>query len=115
MSTFDYAGLKQTATGLIIKFGRDVTLRHIVKSGSPYDPTLTPTDSTIKAAVVPFNQNDVDGTQILMSDKKFIFTSDIEITHDMKLVDGGKEYSIVTNNPINPGDVNVVNLVQARA
>jgi len=114
MSTFGYASLKVTATQLIDRFGREMTLRQRAKTGSGYDPTITNSDSTITAAAVSFKQSEVDGTKIQMSDKKIIFTSDIQITSDMQIIDDSKVYSLMPVKEVDPGDTPVLYIVRGR-
>lgn len=109
-----YQGLRTTATRLISEKGRNVTLRTFVKTGTGLNPTLTPTDTTIKAVVIDYKLSQVDGTLVKMGDKEFLLVSDTVITEDMKFVDGSVTYDIVMVKQVAPGDLDIVYKVQAR-
>lgn len=126
MSTFDYARSKKSADRLVAKFGQVVSLRRIERVGGvPWDPTsgtLTAVYYTTKAAIVEFEQNEIDGTAILATDRKAIMAvGDLTITptttDTFVIGDGSDEAegsTIVRVMPVNPGGTVVVYELQIR-
>lgn len=112
--SFDYSGLQSTATRLISKFGRDFTLRTLIKSGPSYNPVIVNSDQTIKGVFTKFKAGEVDGTLIQSSDKMVIVDSAVIPSVDQRIADGSSEYSIVNVDEIKPGEVGMIYKVQAR-
>ena len=110
--SYDYSGLASTAQNLIDKFGRDTTLRTNVLSGSEFDPTITPTDSTIKAVFLSYKSAEVDGTLIKTNDKMLITYTLLDTKNE--IVDGGKKYEVVNVDEIKPGITPMIYKVQIR-
>lgn len=112
--TFSYAGLNQKTKDLITKFGRSVTLRRRVNSGTAYNPTVTPTDIAATVVATKYNSFEVDGALILKTDKKFIMSSTVVPASDDLIVDGDATYSIINIEVVGPGDTVVLYKIQGR-
>lgn len=115
MSAFDYDPIKATSLALIARFGRDITIRTTVSSGTPYDPTLTDTDTVVKGAVVDFNDSQIDGTLIQRGDKKIILQSDIVVNSKTKIIDESVTYAVENNRIIKPGGTRLIQIIQVRS
>lgn len=109
-----YDKLSATAERMIEKYGRSVALVSITKSGTDYDPIITETSVNAKMVESRFTSNEVDGTLILSSDKKFIVGSSSNLSIDMKISDNGKKYSIVNIMETRPGSTLILSKIQAR-
>ncbi len=112
--SYDYSGLRATSQRLIENFGRTMTLRSRVLSGTTYDPTTTDTDTSVTGVVGSFGNYETDGTLILKTDKKFLFASTISPEVKDVIVDGSDVYSAVAVTTINPGDTVLMYQVQGR-
>lgn len=110
---FDYAPLDTTASALIERFGRTMTLRTLVQSGSAFDPTVTNSDASITGVMTGYRANQIDGTLIQAGDKLLLTHS--AVTVQDKIVDDGKEYSVITVDTVKPGGTTLLYKVQVRA
>lgn len=110
---FDYSNVNLTASALIERFGRTMTLRTLVQSGSAFDPTVTNSDTSIIGVMTGYRANQIDGTMIQSGDKLLLTHS--AVTVQDKIVDDGKEYSVITVNVVKPGGTTLLHKVQVRA
>lgn len=107
---FDYTGLAGTATTLITKFGRDVTLtKKGASSSTPGKPWLggTATDtpsSTVKAAFAVNADVFKDDTRVRAADKVCLIDGAVEPEEGDKVVDGGRTFEVIAVAAIQPGD-----------
>jgi len=62
--SYDYTGLRSTATALVAKFGLDATLTKSAMTGPGYAPTVTTTSHAIKAVRLSDRVKDRSGTLI---------------------------------------------------
>ena len=99
---------------LVDRLGRDVTLRSYSSTGPAYNPVLTPSDQTVKAAVFDYDAGEVDGSIIQYNDKEFVISSTTAITKQMKLVDRAKEYNIENLEEVEPGNEVLMYIAQGR-
>lgn len=109
-----YSKSLEASIGMIEKYGRTMSLVYITQSGSDYDPIIQETTVTAKVLQSIFTTNEIDGTLIKASDKKFLIAGDKEISLDMKIIDGNKKYSIVNILEVQPGSTLILSKVQAR-
>ena len=70
MTAFDYVDARTTAEELIKDFGQAGTLTQTVNSGLSYDPTQTTTDHAITLVVLAYDESEIDGSLIEVTDKK---------------------------------------------
>lgn len=118
--TFDYVSKAATAKRLLVKFGRDCTLRKVVTG--TYDPATggvptTVTESTVTAADFSVSgETDVDGTLIKATDRYALIsgTDDTDITTDDKLVIDVTEYKIIVVKKLSPAGIMVLFKVYIR-
>jgi len=103
--------MKATATRLIAKHGRAMTLRAIESYGAEYNPTLVDVDEHIMGVMLEYEAHERD-SMIQSSDKKVLTTA--QATAQMKLVDGGVEYEIISVKPLQPGDTVIMSELQVR-
>lgn len=128
MAEFNYARLKATADRLITRFGKTTTSQLVQpgsKSGNAFNPTIgAATLHAVKAVVLEYNQRDIDGTRIIVGDRKVyvaVGNTDFQITPEWKLKikmkgdAAAKNYSIVNVKPLEPGDVTLLWELQCRA
>lgn len=114
MPKFNYTNLRNTAIRLIDKFGRTATRRAITKTaGTTYNPVQTNTDTSIVGAFIKYSTSETDGTLIKAADKKLLAYDEILLS-DI-IIDGIIEYSVISVDPINPGDTKLIYKVQLRA
>lgn len=117
MATFDYAGLKLDVDELIAEFGQTVQLRSFSSSGSNFNPTLTPTDVNVTAAIVDYTTREVDNDKIMATDKRaLIAVGSIAAmpTTAQKIVVNSIAYAIINCNSVNPAGTPVLYDVQLR-
>lgn len=103
----------ETAKRLIEKHGRNMFLRTVVKSGTPYNPTITQTDTLVNGVELEYSANEIGGP-IQATDKKVLLSASVEPTAQMKLVDLGKELEIVNVKRVCPGEVAIYFELQIR-
>ena len=119
MTGFNYARSIATANRLIAKFGQTVTLKRVANSGSePWNPVQTETEHPATAVIVEFEDNEIDGTLVLRTDRKALIakgTLTIEPKPGDRLVVGSVILSVVRVAPLNPGGTVVMYEAQVRA
>ncbi len=97
----DYAKLRTTAERLIKSNGKAVTITHIEEG--EYDPSsgVTTTTTTISGygVLLNYSNTEIDGTAILASDKKMIYSGE-EPTQGDKY----GFYRIVSVSPLDPDE-----------
>lgn len=117
-----YENLARTALQQIAGKGRSVTIKS-PGSAQAYDPdtdTFTAgTDGTasVKAIFTDFAKKDIDGEQILRTDKRVLIAASALATEPSttdKLVDGSDEYRIIKVDVVKPGDTSILYAVQVR-
>lgn len=120
----DYTSLATTAKRLIEKNGRTVTITKM--SQTPADPakphrarnSATDTSVTATAVVVPFDREQVDGSNVMVEDKMVLVAQESVAGVDLelfdRLTDGSDEYDIVKAEKVNPGATSVVYMIQIR-
>jgi hypothetical protein len=120
MTAFNYPRAQATALRLLDKFGAaGEIIREIPGGGPVYDPGKpVPTPYACTLTVLRFDNKDIDGTLIKVTDKKVYIVAKglaiVPITTD-KLAIGGVSHTIVRVMALNPAGVNVYFEVQARA
>lgn len=108
--TFDYAAKRDTADRLLTQFGQAIALRSVVASGSEFEPTYTPTDYATKAAILDYTARQIDGENILLTDRRALVAAGplaaLGVTTikagDDTLVVGGAAIPIVRVIPLAP-------------
>ena len=110
----DYTDDLNGAIEDIAEAGRFVELVSYVSSGPSYDPIMVPVSVITSALQTNFNSNQVDGTTILATDKKFIFAGDVEPKIGMEIKDGLVKYEIKNVWQVKPGNLLILSKVQAR-
>ena len=101
--------------------GRKVTLLTPVEptNGSPaWDPemngTTAPTETVITAQQSSFSDFEIDGTNVMATDIRYLVPGDVVINANMKIRDGNQTYDIIRVTPLRPGEETFLHLVQAR-
>jgi hypothetical protein len=116
--TFDYTSSNATATRLLTKFGRSVT--HTIRTAGTYDPatglvTVTETTQAAIAALFDYGTKDIDGTLIVMGDKRaLIATLTTMPKPDDFLTVGSVVWTIKQVNELNPAGTYVMYEAQIR-
>lgn len=122
----DYTKNQATAKRLIEKYGRDVALHR--KSDTPLDsakpwrgpnPATATLVGTVKAAIFPYDEENIDGTLIRRGDERawVAYTSLTPPAAMEKLdtiIDGTIIYGVIKVNIIKPGDLVVAYEIQVR-
>jgi hypothetical protein len=108
-----YASNAATASKLITKYGRSITLRKY--SVGTYDPstganTTTITDSTVTGVVFDFSagQTMERGTLIQVGDKRVLLSASAAPSLQDHVLIGTAEYTIISVGETNPGGVSVM-------
>lgn len=70
MAAFDYLESRDDADELIEEFGQTVSLRRVAASGTEWEPVLTPTDYATKGVILDYNVRQIDGVNILITDRR---------------------------------------------
>lgn len=119
MSDF-YNGLQSTATRLLTKFGKPMTLR--IQSGSAYDPvtqTNVPAYTPYPVTGLVLNYKgrmNESGTYVQTDDKKLLLSvSDApEPTTGAQVIDGADVYTVQMVKSLSPAGINLLFELQGR-
>ena len=113
--------LKNTADRLIDKFG-DSFVVTMIRSEDVYDPEtqtsspMAPTTWTLKMVVLAYQAREIDGQNVLASDRKAIVQ--VHDTYTPRVTDrvdvAGQEYAIVNVLPTQPGATPIFYELQLR-
>lgn len=115
-----YTSARATAVRMLAKYGRAMTLRSSVSSGTAWDPTITNTDTAITGVMLEYAAHElqsvgssITATDLVQKSDKKVLTS-ATATPQMKLIDGGITYEIISVKPLHPGDTVIMSEIQAR-
>jgi len=118
---FDYLESRDDADELIEEFGQTVSLRRNASSGTAWEPTLTPTDYATKAAILDYTLRQIDGENILRTDRRALVAAGpltalgvTSIAPPDSLVVGAVAIPIVRAVPLAPSGVIVMYDCQIR-
>lgn len=114
MADYPYDTEKTVAQSMISKFGRDVGIISITKTGTSYNPIISESTISVKALQRNYKANEIDGTLIQSTDKRFLIYSETPITTENKILDNNKKYSVVSIKETMPGPVNIIYEIQVR-
>lgn len=116
MATFNYQKSQDTATRLITKFGRTMTVRDIVEGA--YDPstgstsiTITDNDTVGVEVNLPsnmLNEKLQDGSLVQLTDKMVLLKSLVAPTLTDRLVIGSEVFTISNIDKISPASIVVL-------
>lgn len=120
MTSFDYAKTASTATRLLQRFGRSVTLTR--RTPGSYDPTTggpgagTTAAHAGTAALFDYQQKDIDGTHIRVGDQRAYIAPDLAVTPQTgdTLTVGSDVWSIIASRPLAPAGTVVLHEAQVR-
>ena len=117
MAAFDYAKTRATATRLIERFGQAVTFHRVsAETGDAWNPTQQTTSYPARAAVLGYEDSEIDGTMVQAGDRKlYVSVFGIEPTTSDKVVIGTESLRVVNVKPLNPAGTVVFFEVQCRA
>lgn len=98
----DYTRQRETATRLITKNGKSITLNRVTQGA--YDPSTGDASEVASTAVgvgvlLKFSNNEIDGSNILSSDRKLIYTG-----QEPKIDDRYINERVVSVNPLDPDE-----------
>jgi hypothetical protein len=115
--TFDYAASAATATRLLTKFGAAATLKR--QTAGAYNPatgatTVTVTSLTTTAAVFDFDAKHIDGTLILVGDKRAYLAPAYTPAQGDVLAWQGTDYQVVAVKAVSPAGTPVLFECQIR-
>ena len=106
--------LAATATRLIKKNGRAAELVQTVNTGPSYDPEQSEVATPVVIVQTSFDASEINGSLVQEGDLHVLMDSSVKPTGDMRLRDGGIDYSIIPINQIRPGEVEMLYKVGAR-
>lgn len=114
-----YSNLAATALSVITSKGQDVTLRAVANTtpGNAWEPTRTPTNSTVKSVREYYNVGEIDGDLVRQGDRRYMVAASglsAAPNTDDRLVDD-IEMEIVNVEVVSPAGTPVVYIVQTRA
>lgn len=110
----DYNKALANAKRLIRDNGRDVVVRTFTQSGDDWNPVQVPSDVTVRAVMTQFAAEEIDGTLIQASDKRFLIAGGADVSLAKRLIDGAVDYEVVAVECVKPGPVVVLWKVQVR-
>lgn len=122
----EYDSAIALAKRLIAKKGTEVTLRTFAPGALPdaNEPwragTNTPTNQTVKAVFLDYEQKYIDGSTIRMGDQRVFMpaadTSEVAIAPevDSLIIRGSETWKVVKPKPLNPGNQLVMFEIQVR-
>ena len=119
---FDYFETRDDADAMIAEFGTAVTIRRQVAGGTPFDPTLTPTDYATLGVKIEFTYRQTQSGNVLATDERWLIAAGPlaalgvnEILPSDHVVVGGVERSVgPLSKPIAPAGIVCVFDVQAQ-
>lgn len=121
MTTFDYPAKRDMSDRLLTKFGQAVAVRRTSSTGPEWDPTVTTADYTTLAAILDYNSRQIDGTNILVTDRRALVAAGpltalgiTSIAPPDSIVVGGVAVPVVRVMPLNPAGVVVMYDCQLR-
>lgn len=115
-----YGGLQSTATRLLTKFGKPMTLR--IQTGSAYDPntqTNVPTyqDYSVNGILLDYTgRTNEAGTYVQTDDKRILVSVSTapEPTTGAQVVDGSTVYVVQAVKALSPAGTNLLFELQGR-
>lgn len=109
------------AQTLLAEFGKTVTVRRFTANPAPlpeepWRPAVsTPSDHPVVGCVFDYNAHQVDGTRVLLRDKRVIVAAlDITPSPNDVLVDGTEVYAIVNVETLAPNGQEIIHTLQVR-
>lgn len=115
MAAFDYIESRDDADELIEEFGQIVAVRRTSSTGNEWDPTVTTADYTTLAAILDYNSRQIDGENILITDRRALIAAGPLTTLGINsiappdsIVVGGVAVPVVRVMPLNPAGVLVM-------
>lgn len=122
VDSFNYAESRDDADAMITEFGTAAKVRRMTKSGSAWEPVLTPADYDTLAARVEFTYKQIQTRNVQATDTRWLVaagplaTSAIVPTVGDKLVVGGNVVGeVLRSDPVNPAGIAVLFDVHVRA
>ena len=113
--SYDYAPIAATSARLVERFGRDLALRTLTKTGDAWNPDIYESDETVTGIVRPYTSREAASDGIIPGrDQLAIFAGDVTPSTGQRLVDGDRVFEIVSVQTVKPGDTTLVHFVQVR-
>ena len=118
MSATFYTRMAATASRLLTKYGMEITIKRL--SGNSINPvtgavvTGTTTTYTPQGIVQHYNDNQIDGTRILASDRLVIVDETVEPLTTDTITLSSQDWSIISVKEVKPSTVGIVYFIQAR-
>jgi hypothetical protein len=110
-----HARFAATATRLIDKHGRALTLISQTRSGPKYNPTITNTSSAVFGVQTQSVASEIDGDLVKSTDTRFLIDSAVPIAVDMRLNDGlSVNHSVVSVDELKPGMTSILYRIYVR-
>ena len=113
--SFDYTKTKGTADRLINSFGAALAFSR--ETGETFDPSTGQTTSTTESfnrdvVWTEYRNQQIDGTAVQRGDARLIVSGEVEIGD--KVTKNGTEWRILDVNPLQPANLAVIYIAQAR-
>jgi len=111
----NFTGTAHRMKKYIHKNGKVLMLKtQVVTGGDEWNPTTTTETKSIIGIQSNFQNNEIDGSIIQSTDKKYIVSNEYEIKTSDKIQDNGQDFSIVDVRPIAPAGATILYILQAR-
>lgn len=115
MAGFDYTSIAGKAEELIVKFGRELSLRRYNKTGgNAWDPITSIVDQSVTGIVRDYTAAERGAIGVPEGDMLAILAGNLSPSVDQKLVDGSVEMEIISVLTKKPGDTPLVHFLQVR-
>ena len=107
-----YAGLAADAQSILADFGWTVQINRPVRTGTQWDPTVTPSISNATAAIVPYTYQAPNGR--LPADMTALGYTAAQLSVGDTITDGAITYVVATVETYAPGGQQIINICGLR-
>lgn len=113
--SFDYLKTKGTADRLINNFGASLAFSR--ETGETFDPTTGQTTATTQSfnrdvVWAEYRNQEIDGTTVQQGDARLIISGEVKIGD--RVTKNGTEWRILDVSPLQPADLAIIHIAQAR-
>lgn len=116
-----YTDKRDTADRLLTSKGQAVSLRRVTETGTAWEPTQTTTDYATVAALLDYDNRQIDGENIQRGDRRALVAAGpltalgiTGISAPDSIVVGGVAVPVVQSKPLQPAGLVVLYDVQLR-
>jgi len=118
MSDDFYIKLSETAAGLLLRFGKTITIvRYEGRFNDPVTGVLTEgtrTEIATTGVVINYEDKDIDGVRIIEGDRLVVVDNSEIVSPSDRIVFDGEEWRVIDNKQAKPANINIVSFIQVR-